>query len=351
MAQKFLDYTGVQKLWGKIKDKDSSTLDSANAYTDKHINVLVDSIVNSDDGGIQIPYAEKASRDYEENIIHKTYIKINEKAVVNGIATLDENGKVPSSQLPSYVDDVLEYANVNSFPTTGEVGKIYVALDTNKIYRFSGTQYTVISETLSLGETANTAYSGASGKANATAIEALQGKFTGDAANKALQVCSKTNHDTYVDYDELHNAILLAKNAVVARVDGDNDEEYIAINTALDNLSIQIKDKNATMTGYFEVSDVDSYLGSSSNVYIGYTKVNNEATQWAEDIYMYASKNINFKVNSTPILIDSSTFKVGSDANKVNFNVIGGVYSNGHAVLIDQDLVALTDSELNSILV
>lgn len=54
-------------------------------------------------------------------------------------------GKVPSSQLPSYVDDVLEYANFASFPVTGETGKIYVTLDTNKTYRWSGTAYTEIS--------------------------------------------------------------------------------------------------------------------------------------------------------------------------------------------------------------
>lgn len=59
----------------------------------------------------------------------------------NGIATLDGTGKVPSSQLPSYVDDVLEFANLASFPAIGETGKIYVALDTNVCYRWSGSAY------------------------------------------------------------------------------------------------------------------------------------------------------------------------------------------------------------------
>lgn len=62
----------------------------------------------------------------------------------NGVATLDSAGKVPTSQLPSYVDDVLEYANLASFPATGETGKIYVALDTNKTYRWSGSAYVYI---------------------------------------------------------------------------------------------------------------------------------------------------------------------------------------------------------------
>lgn len=51
------------------------------------------------------------------------------------------DGKVPASQLPSYVDDVVEYDSRSAFPATGEKGKIYVALDTNKIYRWSGSEY------------------------------------------------------------------------------------------------------------------------------------------------------------------------------------------------------------------
>jgi hypothetical protein len=49
------------------------------------------------------------------------------KGVAGGIASLNSNGKIPENQLPSYVDDVLEYANLASFPITGESGKIYVA--------------------------------------------------------------------------------------------------------------------------------------------------------------------------------------------------------------------------------
>jgi len=64
--------------------------------------------------------------------------------VAGGLATLDGSGLVPSTQLPSYVDDVLEYADLASFPVTGETGKIYVALDTNKCYRWSGSAYIYI---------------------------------------------------------------------------------------------------------------------------------------------------------------------------------------------------------------
>jgi hypothetical protein len=70
------------------------------------------------------------------------------KGVNNGYAGLDSTGKVPSTQLPSYVDDVLEAANVAALPATGETGKIYITLDTNKIYRWTGSVYVEISPTV-----------------------------------------------------------------------------------------------------------------------------------------------------------------------------------------------------------
>lgn len=65
--------------------------------------------------------------------------------VVDGIATLDAEGKVPTAQLPSFVDDVVEIDSINTAPETGETGKIYVAKDTGKCYRWSGTMYVEIS--------------------------------------------------------------------------------------------------------------------------------------------------------------------------------------------------------------
>lgn len=110
----------------------------------------------------------------------------NLKGAANGVAELDSNGKVPASQLPSYVDDVIEgYAESsieedgNGFYTqivfytdsehttaiTGETGKIYIDLDTGKTYRSTGTgNYAEISASLALGETSSTAYRGDRGK-------------------------------------------------------------------------------------------------------------------------------------------------------------------------------------------
>ncbi|NBZ88132.1 DUF2793 domain-containing protein [Stagnihabitans tardus] len=67
------------------------------------------------------------------------------KGLPNGYAGLDSAGRVPATQLPSYVDDVLEFTNFAAFPDSGELGKIYVALDTNKTWRWSGSAYVEIS--------------------------------------------------------------------------------------------------------------------------------------------------------------------------------------------------------------
>jgi hypothetical protein len=91
-------------------------------------------------------------------------IPSTDKGTNGGVAELDANGKVPSSQLPSYVDDVLSYSSQSAFPATGETGKIYIAEDTNKTYRWSGSAYAEISASLALGETSSTAYRGDRGK-------------------------------------------------------------------------------------------------------------------------------------------------------------------------------------------
>lgn len=94
-----------------------------------------------------------------------------QRGAAGGVAPLDENGHVPSSNLPSFVDDVLEFPTKDDFPDEGEAGKIYIAVNTNVPYRWSGTQYVEISASLALGETSSTAYPGDKGKAVADGLE------------------------------------------------------------------------------------------------------------------------------------------------------------------------------------
>lgn len=86
------------------------------------------------------------------------------KGSVNGLAELNSSGKVPENQLPSYVDDVVEYSSFSDLPASGETGKIYVTTDTNLTYRWSGTTYVEVGSGVALGETSSTAYRGDRGK-------------------------------------------------------------------------------------------------------------------------------------------------------------------------------------------
>ena len=107
------------------------------------------------------------------------------------------NGKVPASELPSYVDDVVEgyyngldgkFYEESTFETeiTPEASKIYTDLATNKTYRWGGSAYAQLDAGLALGETAGTAYEGSKGKANADNISALQTAVAGKADSSSL---------------------------------------------------------------------------------------------------------------------------------------------------------------------
>lgn len=65
--------------------------------------------------------------------------------VAEGVASLDATGKIPTTQLPSYVDDVIEVETIETAPETGETDKIYIDTTSNKTYRWSGTMYVEIS--------------------------------------------------------------------------------------------------------------------------------------------------------------------------------------------------------------
>lgn len=68
------------------------------------------------------------------------------KGIANGYASLDWSWKVPSWQLPSYVDDILEFSSLSAFPVTWESWKIYTDLDTWISYRWTGSIYTAVTD-------------------------------------------------------------------------------------------------------------------------------------------------------------------------------------------------------------
>ena len=147
---KFLDQAGLQYLWQKLKEKLGGYVPTGRKVNGKALT-----------SDINLSAADVSA------------IPASQKGAANGVAELDESGKVPSAQLPSYVDDALEgYLSGGKFykesthttEITGESGKIYVDLATNKSYRWSGSGYVEISASLALGETSSTAYRGDRGK-------------------------------------------------------------------------------------------------------------------------------------------------------------------------------------------
>lgn len=148
------------------------------------------------------------------------YVPKSEKGSANGVATLDGNGKVPSSQLPSYVDDVIEgYYYNGQFYTdsahtqliTPETGKIYVDLDTNKTYRWGGTTYVEISQS---------------------------------TIHKYVGTMKVYNETATITYDITHN--LGSEDVVVNIYDADSGEMVIMDVTIVDSNTIRIQCNKST---------------------------------------------------------------------------------------------------------
>lgn len=177
----------------------------------------------------------------------------------NGIAELDQNGKVPAAQLPGFVDDVIEYASLSQFPEVGESGKIYIAIDTNKSYRWSGTQYSVIVSDLALGETASSAYRGDRGK----------------IAYDHSQINNGNPHNTQItDIPYLQDTLDTIPDEL-ADLSGDSThrtvtDEQISRWNAQGNVLKQVQDLDSYQGTLFEVVQ---NIGSSSNYHFGYIYV------------------------------------------------------------------------------
>lgn len=205
----------------------------------------------------------------------------------NGFATLDNSGIVPSSQLPSYVDDVLEYNSINNFPRPGESGKIYVDTTTDLTYRWSGSTYVEISKSLALGETSSTAYAGDKGKALA---DKLSGIESGAQVHKAPTT------------DEVKNALGTGNGTVkYLREDGtwqtppDKDTTYsagtgLSLNNTTFSLSLT-KDLVTTALGYTPpTTDTNTWrpLGTGANDACAGNDSRLSNARPASDVYSWA---------------------------------------------------------------
>jgi hypothetical protein len=212
----------------------------------------------------------------------------NQKGAHSGVATLDEGGKVPASQLPSYVDDVLEYANFAAFPPEGETGKVYVAKNTNKTYRWSGSSYVIIGGDLALGETANTAYAGEKGKANADNIAVLQQALTGLSAT-----VSTFEGQTTQDFATTNNAVATAHSLAQLAKDIAEDaipSDQMGVNSGVATLNETGKIPASQLPSFVDdVLEFDSYVqfpleGEAGKVYVA--KNTNKTYRWAGSSYV-----------------------------------------------------------------
>ena len=187
------------------------------------------------------------------------------KGSASGLAELDENGKVPTAQLPSYVDDVLEFTDKDSFPLTGENEKIYVDKATNKTYRWGGSDYVEISPSLALGTTSSTAFRGDYGN---TAYVHASAK--GSAYNSGLYKIT-TNSEGHIT-----NAVAVEKSDITDLGIPGNDTKNTAGSTD-SSKKLFLIGAESQATNPQTYSHDTAYVGTDGCLYSGGAKVATES--------------------------------------------------------------------------
>lgn len=257
---------------------------------------------------------------------------INSKGAPNGLASLNESGIIPSAQLPSYVDDVIEVDTFSNLPGTGESGKIYIVQDTNLTYRWSGTDYVEISKSLALGETSSTAYAGDKGKATTDKVNRMSDKVTVGPNNtepsadnvKLWYITHKTS--TGKDSQDSHtiSAATTTQAGIMTAADktklnGLKDQAGITadINTVQTNLETHINNKSNP----HEVTKDQVGLGNVDNTSDANKPISN-ATQTALNGKFSATDGnaLKQRVDNIPELV-ATDITVDSDNDSVNISL------------------------------
>lgn len=257
---------------------------------------------------------------------------INSKGAPNGLASLNESGIIPSAQLPSYVDDVIEVDTFSNLPGTGESGKIYIVQDTNLTYRWSGTDYVEISKSLALGETSSTAYSGDKGKATTDKLNRIPDKLITDTVNVNQSTTEAVlNFTTYrqeaqqVDRNTLTITSATTSQAGLmsssdkTKLDGLKDQAGITsdINAVQTNLETHINNKSNP----HEVTKDQVGLGNVDNTSDANKPISN-ATQTALNGKFSATDGnaLKQRVDNIPELV-ATDITVNSDNDSVNISL------------------------------
>ena len=296
-------YTETDPVW--LADKPSY-------YTSSQVNALPISTFNNDSGYVSLNsfldqgsfnvatgnLGLKAGTQTQVNInIDGRYIQLSEKGQANGVATLGPGGLIPSSQLPAGLDEIEEYANFAAFPTTGQANIIYLDLDQNITYRWSGTQYTAINPqgvstvfnrtgavTAETGDY-NTSQVSESGnlyftEARARAVFSFGGSLTYDSATGQVSYVQPTNVSTFsndagyiargsnifdansiVETDSSMNLQTVAKNTAHNKNFGSNTNEVVEGNdprllTVDQKNNVALTNQNNTFSGLQTFNDL-----------------------------------------------------------------------------------------------
>ena len=213
---------------GLMSKEDKAKLDEITNTSNEEITVNASNVVQDEthrfvsDEQISAWDAKPETKEALElgNVTNDAQVKRAEMGVAGGVATLDDSGLIPSAQLPGFVDDVVEFDSVDAFPVEGESGKIYIV--ENKCYRYTGSQYVAIPDSIALGETSSTAYAGDKGKANAEAISSIiAGETIVAKANDATTVsgfavganvpANAKFTDTVYEHPETHPATMIVE--------------------------------------------------------------------------------------------------------------------------------------------
>lgn len=257
---------------------------------------------------------------------------INSKGAPNGLASLNESGIIPSAQLPSYVDDVIEVDTFSNLPGTGESGKIYIVQDTNLTYRWSGTDYVEISKSLALGETSSTAYSGDKGKATTDKLNRIPDKLITDTVNVNQSTTEAVlNFTTYrQEAQQVGRNTLTITSATISqaglmsssdktKLDGLKDQAGITsdINAVQTNLETHINNKSNP----HKVTKDQVELGNVDNTSDANKPISN-ATQTALNGKFSATDGnaLKQRVDNIPELV-ATDITVDSDNDSVNISL------------------------------
>lgn len=155
-------------------------------YTREQLEILLNDKIDIENTYTKTDFDKFLHKKAENTYSKETFDSLIEERLSKKADLV--NGIIPTYQLPSFADDVLEYENLSVFPAIGEHNKIYIDITTNKIYRWSGNHYALISDTIKLGETSDTAFPGDRGEQLRYDIESvylrLQDKEYGNLAFK-----------------------------------------------------------------------------------------------------------------------------------------------------------------------